>query len=531
MRGVGRIVVGFVLLFGLATASLAGQDQPLPSGHADDELSVAGITIPPRFGYVIKTYPPATSTSPGIIVHVQEAHTNYEAQQHLMGILEGLIQEHGLKLILVEGGWGDVGLSYLRDFSPQDQRKRVADTYLKAGLMNAEEYLDLVSEYPLVLWGVEQKDLYQHNVEAFLEAERLQASLEPVVTSIREAVELLKPRLADPALNDLEAHATAFQHDKLALADYVDYLAGVAGEQGITEEGYPNLARFLFIRRLERTINRDAVQREQQGLLERLKGRASEQDFTDLMDKAYQMKAGTLARETFYASLEDRVANAGITLTQYPNVDRYVRFIKRSAQIKPTELSEELDRLITHLRMTLASTPQSRALWTALDHLDLIEKLLALRLSPQEYHQVQSVNLPAALSADVAFLNEQLTQEGLGSRAFAGLQDLTAALQVLARFYEVANQRDDAMVKQTVAKLQDTHERLAVLITGGFHSPQITQRLTEQGFGVVVVAPKVSTDTDEQLYHAVLRYKTGHGGSAADIMKLTNQPAPKTTVR
>ena len=50
-----------------------------------------------------------------------------------------------------------------------------------------------------------------------------------------------------------------------------------------------------------------------------------------------------------------------------------------------------------------------------------------------------------------------------------------------------------------------------MLITGGFHSPQITQQLKDQGVGLVVVAPKITHATDDRLYHAVLKYKSGHG--------------------
>ena len=51
---------------------------------------------------------------------------------------------------------------------------------------------------------------------------------------------------------------------------------------------------------------------------------------------------------------------------------------------------------------------------------------------------------------------------------------------------------------------------LAVRITGGFHSPKITEALEEQGLGVIVVTPKIGQPT-EGLYQAVLKYKSGHG--------------------
>ena len=164
------------------------------------------IHIPTSLGYVSEIHPPVTSTptdsheTPLTIVHIQDAHTNYEAQQHIVSILEQLVKERGLKLIMVEGSEGDVSLAYLRRYGPPENRKQVANKYLKAGIISAEEYLDIVSDHSLILWGIEQKDLYDLNVEAFLAAESLRESLAPLLASTRDAVEQLKPRLSDAAI-------------------------------------------------------------------------------------------------------------------------------------------------------------------------------------------------------------------------------------------------------------------------------------------------------------------------------------------
>jgi len=64
-------------------------------------------------------------------------------------------------------------------------------------------------------------------------------------------------------------------------------------------------------------------------------------------------------------------------------------------------------------------------------------------------------------------------------------------------------------VQHTVKKLQDSGEPLAILITGGFHSPEITRLLTAQGIGVITVTPKVDQPSDPAVYQAVLKYKQG----------------------
>ena len=47
--------------------------------------------------------------------------------------------------------------------------------------------------------------------------------------------------------------------------------------------------------------------------------------------------------------------------------------------------------------------------------------------------------------------------------------------------------------------------------------------LKEQGIATVVLIPKVSHATDDRLYQAVVKYKSGHGGSFDEIMTIANE--------
>ena len=73
--------------------------------------------------------------------------------------------------------------------------------------------------------------------------------------------------------------------------------------------------------------------------------------------------------------------------------------------------------------------------------------------------------------------------------------------------YETANLREEAMIRNTLAKLNETKERIAVLIAGGFHFPKIAEGLKDRGIGILDVTPKISQPLDEKLYLSVLREK------------------------
>lgn len=527
------VVVGAVLFLSLTKVALSyAQSSP---GHSGKDVQVWDIAIPRDLGYVLETHQADRTTAshpgishPGIIVHIQDAHTNYEAQQSIVRILEQLIQQHGLKLILVEGSEGDASLTYLRRYGPPENRKHVAEKYLKAGIISAEEYLDIVSDYPLTLWGVEQQTLYDQNVEAFLTAESLQESLKPLLSAVHEAVGTLRPKLSDPALTDLEAKAKAYEQHTLSLTDYVVALAAAAKRLGMSLETAPHVQQFLEVHRLEQAMALPRVQQEQQALIGALTERANEEKLEELVAKANGMKEGTVKPAAFYALLADLANASTISLeTSYPNLSRYVRYVTQSARMEPTSLAKDVDACSANLRRRLAATPESRQLSAIADEADLLEKLLDLRLSPEEYHRLTVIDLRTIASRWSRFLNEQLARYGMPAQSFQPLHELEAQLPTLQRFYEVAQQRDEILVQNAIAKLQETKEPLAVLITGGFHSPKITQMLKDQGLGTVVLTPKVSQPTNERLYRAVVKYKSGRG-SFEDVMAIANSTGDAT---
>ena len=132
------------LAFAKVTNSHSIQDLGAYSPDSAPQFKIANISIHKDNGLIKDLF---QGTNGKLIVHIQDAHVNYEGQKSLARILENLIEEHGIELVLVEGGFGDVGLSSLRYFSTQKRREEIADTYLKKGMIAGEEYLDIISDF------------------------------------------------------------------------------------------------------------------------------------------------------------------------------------------------------------------------------------------------------------------------------------------------------------------------------------------------------------------------------------------------
>jgi methylmalonyl-CoA mutase cobalamin-binding subunit len=490
-------------------------------------LQITELHVPEAAGYIVETHLPAPSAStptPPIIVQIQEAHTNYDAQQNIIQILEQLVEGYGLRLILVEGGTGDASLSYLRRHAPLGHRKVVAERYLKAGLLSAEEYLDMTSEAPLTVWGVEDSSLYEKNVDLFLRALKVRDAQQPTLQALRATIDTLRPSLLSAEVNALIDEAGQFEQRQVTVADYARILEQAAATRGIAPSAYPNVERFFALRHLEEAVVPAQAQREQRQLMAVLSTRLSEAEVEALLSGAASAKTGTVAAAAFYRAVESAAQAVGIELAAYPQLAHYMRYVKESAQVNTTALADELEVFAAHLSQQLASNAAGRQLLTILETVVLLDKLIRLDLSPAEYQQLHGMDLAPYWTQWDTFLQQQLKHAGLPPQSFAaGLRDLGAQLPTLWRFYEVAQERDEQLVANAVQQLQARGEPMAVLITGGFHGPRITELLKQRGVATLLLMPKVGRPTDERLYQAVIRYKNGQGGSLEEVMALADE--------
>lgn len=471
---------------------------------------IINLTIPSELGFVTEVHPPSTADKPTLI-HLQEAHTNYNGQRHLAAIIQELHAKYGVRLVMVEAGEGDVSLSNLRQYGSLEARQQVAEKYLKAGLISGEEYLVLTTDADLALWGVEELSLYEQNLQAFLEAKAVQPILSAALDAVQKAVQLLAPKLYDPALIELNAKSAAFEQSEIGMGDYVSVLMKASQKAGIAVDPETLVAKFSRLDALDKNIDRNQLSKEQAALLKALGGLLAAQDIKVLIDQAYSIKSGKGKRDDFYSALEAASVKASHPLSDYPNLSQYFRYVKEISQISAVKLSDELKELLPRVQSGLAQTESSRQLSQIDNQLRLLRSAVELKLSPEEYAQFMQEDASALIAAWPQSLNALLNASNLPQQDFPGLGAWPAGTPILQRFYELAARRDVVLFENALAKLTSSGERVAVLITGGFHGPEITKRLTGQGIGVVVVVPKVGLGDDDHLYEAVLQYKHGTG--------------------
>ena len=87
---------------------------------------------------------------------------------------------------------------------------------------------------------------------------------------------------------------------------------------------------------------------------------------------------------------------------------------------------------------------------------------------------------------------------------------VSSSLPVLESFYEIAYKRDDAFLRNSLKRMEKDRDRAAILITGGFHTKNLTRLFMENGIAYLVITPNLSQKTDDELYDRILKesYRT-----------------------
>lgn len=156
-----------------------------------------------------------------------------------MKILETLIQQEGISLVLVEGGSGNVNLSSLRKAAWRSVRRWVGEEFLRKGKISGEEYLQVASDYPFELIGIEDEALYRANLEVFLRALRRKPEVLRRLSQLESRVRGIQGKLYPAQFRPLEAMRSRWQQGEGDRLQYVLALKDTAEKKGIETSSYP----------------------------------------------------------------------------------------------------------------------------------------------------------------------------------------------------------------------------------------------------------------------------------------------------
>jgi hypothetical protein len=350
------------------------------------------------------------------IIHIQDAHTSFEAQKNVAMILNQLTVSENIPTVFVEGACGVIPVERFRESPLPEVKALIAEEYLRNGLFTGSEFGAIVSPYPYSLVGVEDKALFYRNFRSFRSNQKKKALYAGVLMQIEEALSDIEKRVYSDTVYAFHKDAQSFYAGSLCIEDFM-----------------PRLME--HVKTLE----------------------------IDCMSSPYFMRWQELVRENDAEKIETFLkSNLSFLIDSVQGVSDLV--LDALAHSKDEKRFIHYRRLFHMLKMLAANEVRPYYLR------EYAECLQHTSLDDFENDLVSFGHLECS---GVAAILSQLKAEG-------------------EAFYSDADKRSILLIENTLKEMASRKHDVGILISGGYHSADITAFLREKKVNYIVITPRVA---------------------------------------
>lgn len=471
------------------------------------QLSLLGpsdIEIPPLFGTVKEKFQQDKEPK-GLIVHIQDLHTHYQAHKKIAKIIENIVRTHNINVILCEAKSTDKGFAYLRPWTDKDTRVKVADENLKKGILTGWEALDLTSDLDLVLQGIEDKDLYMKDMDSFLRAEVFRPDALKFVDLLKSIVENLKLHMYSAAQKAFDEKMRLYREEKIGIKDYTNHLIALAKRYDIDHEKFHNLGILLETLELEDGIDFKKAEIEREAIIDGLSKRLLDEEMKVLLDMSIKFKANRISQNKFYQYILTLTKKFDVNTLRYPNFRLYTKYIATYHKLDASKLFEEINAIENDLAKSIFVKEDQNKLFQISKNLIILKALVDFKLTPDEFDYYDKTKTSFDMKGWLEFLRLNSEYFKLAQYVPDDASIIEDNLTTLESFYKIAHQRDEAFVRNIDEQFAKRNIQSAILMTGGFHTPGVMRRLKDAGYSYVVISPCIEEEMNYKKYHERLK--------------------------
>ncbi|HOW27446.1 MAG TPA: S8 family serine peptidase [Elusimicrobiota bacterium] len=419
--------------------------------------------------------------SSGRVILLKDLHGQQEAQKNIGEFLKWLGRLDPNVVVGVEGAAGTMSFAPFRRFPDGQISQDIAGAYLNQNWIQGSEYAGLTAERELSFIGLEDPDLYLKNVKAYRDALPNQSGFMARLEQYKDVLAEIKSRQFSETLLTVDALSAGFQSMETDTRQYVSSLLATVGrDKQEFLRGYPQIQRFIQAADMEKGLDLKKADAQRNQVIETLSQSLAEKTLRRWIDRTLSYRLGKIRHADYYRYLADLCDRAGIQLRSYPQFAQYVDYTLVADSISRVEFFDELIRMEEAVWSRHIQTPEQKELFLLSRDLTLTEKMAQQGLSDQEWRHYQKRR------DDIRSLGDRL-----GRLSPVELAPFPAdQLHLFETFYTVANERSDRMVSRLMDSMRSSNG-LAVIVSGGYHTPALTDLLRHHRINYAVVSPNI----------------------------------------
>ncbi len=474
--------------------------------------------------------------APPFIIHIQDAHTNLSGQQNMAAALDEIMSKYKVSMVLSEGGANDCSLTPIKSIAPKEVWEKVAKSYLIQGEISGEEYLNLVSDHPMKIMGIEDMGLYIKSVENYGKlADKRQDILE-YLKIVQRSLDKLKNKFYPSELLDYEKNKTSGNDpDSKSFETSFTQLIDLAKSKNVDISLFPGLTQLASVMEKEKEIDFTAANLEQGVLIEEIAQRGGKDSLEEHFKKMGEMKDKKAALFTYFQNTLSIAKEKNINVNNYQNLMKYLDYLRAFSDI---DLDQVLDQLLkaedkVYSEMLSADSVERIAdsispdtlnakrstlgtdskLIRAIDRfIGLLKTAYNIQMTTKEFDSFEVNEPDFSTISYLAFINRKLAETGYFEDLVPYQNNLDEGKKALEAFYDSVSQRDVAFIENTEKILKDektshpsslaSHpsSQVAIMITGGYHTQNLKKLFKEKGYSYAVLTPLITSETNQKKY-------------------------------
>ena len=506
------------------------------------------IQIPKELASIEEIYEAPAKADPSLVMHIQNIHGNYEAQRQIKKLLGYLYEEYGFKLLFIEGAASELDREYLELFEKPENNLALADRLTREGQMNGVEYYLMDSPKDVRAVGIEDAKLYRQNYEDFKEVHQAENETKNFLQKVEQNLESVSSRIFSQETRRLLSEWRKFEAGHRDFLPYVKRLSqdakktlGLDLGSLFSQMEWPQLTRILVLQEMEKDLDLNAANQEKERVIEFLKQKRVSKEIISAIERLDEKRI-TLAKSEavpagrqesrkyedvpryLFEKLAQEAAPKGFYFYQYPAFSLWAGHIILKNELDSKELFKEINKIFEKILNELTITEKEKNLLELYRDANLLEKLLNLKLTREEWQRAvyrEEWLKPGVIQTRITKLTESsLFGRGQPARRSAGggeernphppasagifsqrEKGIAKLFTTAQSFYEIARQREDAFYETLRTEMKASETQKAVLVTGGFHTEGMMEKLREEEINYSVLMPKLKgTHLDQRNY-------------------------------
>ncbi|MDD5633756.1 MAG: hypothetical protein PHW46_00575, partial [Candidatus Omnitrophica bacterium] len=395
------------------------------------------------------------------VIHIQDAHCNYDAQKKIAEIIKYLNEQYGITSVNLEGGKGKYDLTPFTKIEDRDSRLRIADYFLQEGLINGAEYFAVNDPGKVNLWGIEDETLYFKNLDVYKNSLSNRAAINSIFGNISRTLDLLRKDIYGKELFELDEKARAYESEKISLQDYVVCLSRVAEKMNIDLGDFSNVSILRQSISQENRIDFKKANIERDQLIDRLHKILSDVEIEELVIKTVEFKDEKINGTDFYGYLTLKAAAVNISIKDYPELEKYLKYINEYKSLDNTAAMKEMGVIEKALKDALCVNSDQKELCRLINDLKLMKNLFDITVTRDDYECYKEKRGDFKAEKYFVFINTKAPLSGIKVDKLDEIYKLDGYLDEFAKFYEYSFARDEAFLKNmkfTARELRGTRD-------------------------------------------------------------------------